>query len=179
MKKETGNWNDSAVNRPEASGSAGASTAGVDSLRSPGSFSSNSSDADQVGAQHFLLLSIFFSVFSGGSDWNRKQKKVLEFVSQGERKNSPDEFFGHHFWGQNVLEKSKRERPWKPEVDLRLGLFFYYNIPFFFIIIVCVWAPVCFFVRDKTFVNCKKKIFRPWLARWPKIFWMSNCAPTR
>ena len=53
MKKET-EWNESSGNRPDASGSAGASTA-VDSLRSPGSFSSTSSDygrhadADQVG----------------------------------------------------------------------------------------------------------------------------------
>ena len=70
MKKETGDWNDSVVNRPDASaGSAGASTAGIDSLRSPGSFSSNSSDygrhvyADQVGDDifiHFLLVFLFF-----------------------------------------------------------------------------------------------------------------------
>jgi hypothetical protein len=67
MKKETGDWNDSAVNRPDASaGSAGASTAGIDSLRSPGSFSSNSSDygrhvdADQVGRRHFYSFSSCF-----------------------------------------------------------------------------------------------------------------------
>lgn len=54
MKKET-DWNETAVAlRPEAAGSAGASTA-VDSLRSPASFSSTSSDygrqadGDQVG----------------------------------------------------------------------------------------------------------------------------------
>jgi hypothetical protein len=110
MKKETGNWNDSAVNRPEASGSAGASTAGVDSLRSPGSFSSNSSDADQVGAQHFLhlLFSSFLFFFFGVERLKSQTKKRFSnFVSQGERKNSPDEFFGHHFWGQNVLGKKK------------------------------------------------------------------------
>lgn len=60
MKKET-DWNESTGTRPEAAGSAGASTA-VDSLRSPGSFSSTSSDygrnadADQVGLKQPTTL---------------------------------------------------------------------------------------------------------------------------
>lgn len=143
MKKETGNWNDSAVNRPEASGSAGASTAGVDSLRSPGSFSSNSSDADQVGAQHFLhlLFSSFLFFFFGVERLKSQTKKGSRILSPKESEKTRRTSFFATIFGVKMFweKKSKRERDLgKPEVDLRLGLFLFIIFPFFFIIIVCV-----------------------------------------
>lgn len=143
MKKETGNWNDSAVNRPEASGSAGASTAGVDSLRSPGSFSSNSSDADQVGAQHFLHLlfsSFLFFFFRGGAIEIANKKKVLEFCLPRRAKKLAGRVFWPPFLGSKCFGKKKvRERETLESQKLTfVWVFFIIIFPFFFIIIVCV-----------------------------------------
>ena len=120
MKKETGDWNDSVVNRPDASaGSAGSSTAGIDSLRSPGSFSSNSSDygrhvyADQVGDDIFIHFLLVFLFFWGAIDIAKHIKgspKFFFFFLPRRKKKLVGRvffffkiFFGHHFWGQKKM----------------------------------------------------------------------------